>query len=90
MERQPMTKSVFTDAYQVLLAVIVEARRQAGKSQVDLAARLGRPQPFVSYIERGERRLDVIEFVAIARALDRDPNDLFAALLTRLPDEIEI
>lgn len=85
-----MPKSVFTDAYRELLALLIETRKSAGITQVDLAERLGRPQPFVSYLERGERRIDVIEFCAISKALGADPLALFTKLLDRLPDRIEI
>ena len=85
-----MPKSVFSDAYRELLALLVETRKAAGITQVELAARLGRPQPFVSYLERGERRIDVIEFCAIARALGVEPGYLFQTLMVRLPDEISI
>jgi transcriptional regulator with XRE-family HTH domain len=40
---------------------------------VALAKKLGRPQSFVSKFERGERRLDVPEFLDVARALGIDP-----------------
>jgi transcriptional regulator with XRE-family HTH domain len=85
-----MPKSVFTDAYRELLDLLVEARKAAGVTQVELVERLSRPQPFVSYFERGERRVDVIEFVAIARALSLEPSELFSRLLSRLPDQIDI
>lgn len=54
-------------------------------SQIELAGRLGRPQPFVSNIERGERRVDVVEFCAIAEALRTDPLTILAALLKETP-----
>jgi transcriptional regulator with XRE-family HTH domain len=41
--------------------------------QQELADKLGKPQSFVAKVERGERWVGVIEFIAIARALDRDP-----------------
>jgi transcriptional regulator with XRE-family HTH domain len=47
----------------------VEARKGAGLTQNDLARRLSRPQSFVSKFERGERRLDVIEFLDVAQAI---------------------
>lgn len=72
-----MAKSVFTDAYAVFLQTLVAARKEAGVTQAELAARLGKPQPFVSNIERGERRVDVIEFYQIAEALGLEPVALF-------------
>ena len=67
-----LTKSVFTAEYAQFAARIVELRKEAGLTQVELAQRLGRPQSYVSKYERGERRLDVVEFLAVTRALDTD------------------
>jgi ribosome-binding protein aMBF1 (putative translation factor) len=60
--------------------LLVEARQEASLSQAQLSARLKRPQSFVSKYERGERRLDVIEFGEVARALGIDPAKLLAKL----------
>jgi transcriptional regulator with XRE-family HTH domain len=60
--------------------MLVEAREAAGLTQVELAGRLDRPQSFVSKIERGVRKVDVIEFVEIARVIGFDP----AAFLSKL------
>jgi transcriptional regulator with XRE-family HTH domain len=49
--------------------ILVEARQSAGLTQVALAKKLGRPQSFESKFEHGERRLDVIEFLDVTRAL---------------------
>jgi transcriptional regulator with XRE-family HTH domain len=46
---------------------------ERGLTQADVAERLGRPQSFVSKYERGERRLDLVEFLSIADALSLDP-----------------
>ncbi len=48
-----------------------------------LAKKLGRPQSFVSKFERGERRLDVIEFLEVAKALGVDPARIIADLERR-------
>lgn len=66
-------KSVFTKEYEVFLKGLITARTKAGITQQDLARRLGKPQSFVSKYERRERRLDVVEFVTIARAIGVDP-----------------
>lgn len=44
-------------------------RQEAGLSQEEVGAALGRPQSYVSRYERGDRRLDVIEFIDVARVL---------------------
>ena len=56
-----------------LIKLLTAAREKAGLTQQQLADRLDRPQSFVAKYEGGERRIDVIEFVAIARALEFDP-----------------
>jgi transcriptional regulator with XRE-family HTH domain len=85
-----MPKSVFTDAYASLLEILVDLRKREGVTQVELSRRLGKPQPFISYVERGERRVDVIEFYAIVRALRSDPVEVFERLVRKLPKRVEI
>lgn len=71
-----MPSSIFTQRHQEFIAFIASVRKAAGITQVELAERLGKPQSFVSKVERGERRLDVIEFCQVAEALARNPADL--------------
>ena len=75
-----MTKSVFSDRYALFLAIIVQARKEAGLTQSQLAARLGKPQSYISKAERGERRVDVVEFVDIAEAIGIQPAELIMRL----------
>lgn len=78
-----MTKSAFTRKHAQLRKVLVQARHDARLTQVALAKKLGRPQSFVSKFERGERRLDVPEFLEVARALGLDPAETVADLERR-------
>ena len=48
------------------------AQRTAGLTQQELATRLGKPQSFVAKYEAGERRIDVVEFIAICREISVD------------------
>lgn len=59
-----------------LREVLIEARKAADIKQVDLAKALGRSQSFVSNYERGERRVDVPEFILIARELGVEAREL--------------
>ncbi|HEY1803200.1 MAG TPA: helix-turn-helix transcriptional regulator [Terracidiphilus sp.] len=63
-------------AYKKFRELLVEVRRAAGFTQAELSQRLNRPQSFVSKYERGERRLDVVEFGEVAKALSVDPGKL--------------
>lgn len=67
-----MTDSVHTSRYKKLCELLIEARKARGLSQDALADTLGRVQTFVSKYERGERRLDVVEFLEVADALGVD------------------
>ncbi len=62
-----------------MIELLVQARKDAGITQVELGKRLGQRQTFVSKFELGERRLDVAEFVTVARALGADPRSLIEA-----------
>jgi transcriptional regulator with XRE-family HTH domain len=64
-----MEKSIFTDEYEVLLNLLRETRQAAKFTQVQLAERLGQSQSFVSKVEIGERRLDLIQLRTICRHL---------------------
>lgn len=75
---------VFSPAYAEVRAILTAARRRADAPQRRLAAQLGKAASHVSMIERGQRRVDVLEFYRIARALGADPVALFAALAERL------
>ena len=75
-----MTKSAFTAKYERFRLLLVEARQTAQLTQVELAKKLARPQSYVSKYERGERRLDVVEFLDVVRALNVDPLEFMANL----------
>ena len=64
-----MPKSTHSPAYDHFRALLVEARKDAGLTQNEVAALLQRPQSYVSKYEQGERRLDVIEFLEVAAVL---------------------
>ncbi len=71
------------DRYRHLVGRLTERRKELGLTQQDLASRIGLHKQFVSRVELGERRLDVIEFVDFARALDLDLPNLIADISVR-------
>ena len=74
-----MAKSRYSKQYERLLSTLREARKDAGLTQSEVAAKFGGHASFVSKVESGERRIDVVELAAFCRVY-RVP--LFA-LLTR-------
>lgn len=79
-----LNKTVHSEAQAAFRSLLLSARKAAGLTQHDVAVRLNKPQSFVAKYERGERRIDVIEFLSVARALDADPLTLLRRLLKRL------
>jgi transcriptional regulator with XRE-family HTH domain len=67
--------------YPVVGAALAAARQRATMTQVELAARLGKPQSFISALEAGKRRVDLIEFLAIAKTLGADPVEIFVEIV---------
>ncbi len=59
---------------------MIQARKKAGLTQTELAKKLKKPQSFVSKYENGERRLDIIEFIAVCKAIGADARKILAKL----------
>jgi transcriptional regulator with XRE-family HTH domain len=66
-------KSIFTHEYDIFRRCMIVARKEAQLTQDSLAKSLNKPQSFVAKYENGERRLDVIEFLLVSRAIGIDP-----------------
>ncbi|MCE4061817.1 helix-turn-helix domain-containing protein [Pandoraea sputorum] len=69
-----MPNPIHDPKYQVFRQMLLDARKEKGLQQVEVAERLGKTQSFVSKYERGERRLDFCEFIEVAAALEIDVN----------------
>ena len=70
------TKSKLAGELRILVEVLVRARERAKLKQAEVAVRLGLPASYLSKIESGTRRLDVIELIRIAEAMGIDPAEL--------------
>jgi len=78
-----MARSTHHPNYQTLLTLLRDLRERAGVTQLALADSLGNSQTFISKVERGERRIDVVEFIEICDALGADPAATFREYLQR-------
>lgn len=63
-------------------AALKKAREAAGLSQRQLSERLGQPPNWIQRIESLERRVDVAEFITIAKTVGADPAELFREALS--------
>jgi transcriptional regulator with XRE-family HTH domain len=78
-----MSKSIHSPEQAKLRELLIAARKKAGLTQQEVADRLGRPQSFVAKYEGGERRLDVVEFLQVAAAVNGDPARILRTLQAR-------
>jgi len=62
----------YQKAYKNFLARLIEARKQAGLTQVDVAKRLGKAHSFISKCELGERRVDFVELQQLAKIYNKE------------------
>jgi transcriptional regulator with XRE-family HTH domain len=83
-ERAALRRDPNGAAYRALRARLIAGRKAAGLTQEAVAERLGRPQSFVAKVERGERSLDVVEFVALCRAINLHDSEVLAAIRQRV------
>ena len=74
-------KTLRSRRHRALCAALLSARKAARLSQTELAGRLKTSQTVIARIESGERRVDVVEFIDMARALRLDPKEVLSELM---------
>ncbi len=74
-----MAKTIRSSGHEALCDALIAERKAAGLTQAQLANRLHRHQSFVARVESGERRIDVVELIVLARAIGVDPVELLSA-----------
>jgi ribosome-binding protein aMBF1 (putative translation factor) len=66
-------KSLYSQGQKQIAQAIRQMREAAELSQRDLASKLGRPLNVVSRIETAQRRVDLLEWIALCKACRVDP-----------------
>jgi transcriptional regulator with XRE-family HTH domain len=79
-------KWVLPEDYEIVGEILAAARRRVSITQVELARRLKKPQSVVSAYESGKRRVDLVEFLLIAKTLGGEPVEIFAEIVRSLPN----
>ena len=61
-----MSESIHSKEYAKVVTKLREARDNSGLTQSEVATKINKPQSYVSKIECGERRVDVVELAKLA------------------------
>lgn len=80
---------VSTD-YRAVIEVLRSARVEKGLSLREVGRRIGKAPSFPNKIELLERRIDLLEFIVLARAYGIDPHELLDRALLAISDSPEI
>ena len=62
-----MGKTIYRKDYKKIIEKLREARIEAGMNQVDVAKAMKRPQSYISKVERGDQRIDIIELKVLSK-----------------------
>lgn len=73
-------KSTYTTQYKILTDLLVSTRREAGLTQAEVTFALHKRQSYVSKIESGERRIDLVELLHLLKVLKTEKCDLLRRL----------
>lgn len=81
-----MGKTIYSQEYALFLEGLRKAREEKGLTQTEVAERLGKTQSFVSKVERGERRIDIVELRAFCNALGLSTGEFLQKIETKMRD----
>ena len=76
-----MKKTIHSQESEAVQRALVRMRTEAGLTHRQLAEKLNREHSFVWRIEHGERRLDLVEFFRVCRALGQDAAVVYGELV---------
>lgn len=67
-----MGRTIRTKEYAVFIERMIKARKEAGLRQIDVAKKMRRPQSYISRVESGEYRLDILEVKKFAKLYNKE------------------
>jgi transcriptional regulator with XRE-family HTH domain len=69
-----MSKTIYSKEHKYIVEQLKKARQEAGLDQLDVAELLGKTQSYISKIESGQRRIDIITLKEFAKVYKKDIN----------------
>jgi transcriptional regulator with XRE-family HTH domain len=68
-----MEKTIYTRTHRTVVEKLIDARKKAGLNQEDVAKKLGKTQSYISKIESGQRRVDIVQLKELAQIYKKNP-----------------
>ncbi len=62
-----MPRAIYQDEHKNIVERLKKARFEAGMGQIEVAKKLGRTQSYISKIESGQRRFDILQLKEFAK-----------------------
>ena len=69
-----MAKTIYTKIHKSLVSRLIKARKATGLKQGDVAKKLGKTQSYISKIESGQRRIDIVQLKELSEVYHKNPN----------------
>jgi len=69
-----MSKAIYSKDHKYIVEQLKKARQEAGLEQTEVAKLLGKTQSYLSKIESGQRRIDVVQLKEFAKIYKKDIN----------------
>jgi len=67
-----MSTLIYSKEYKDITQKLLKARKDSGLKQVEVASKLGKPQSYISKIEKRERRIDILELKILAKIYNKN------------------
>ena len=68
-----MVRTIYTKTHKALVEKLIKARKKVGFNQKDVAKKLGKTQSYISKIESGQRRIDIVQLKELAEIYKKSP-----------------
>lgn len=69
-----MSSSLYSKEHKIIVEKLIQARHNAGLDQIEVAKKLGKSQSYLSKIESGQRKIDVIQLKKFAEIYKKEIN----------------
>ena len=69
-----MPKTIHTNEYQHVIEHLKQARLNVGLTQKEVSEKIKKPQSYISKVEAGEQRVDIIELKVFADLYKKNIN----------------